>query len=538
MPGLLERTIQSRGGYQAGNPNDERYWNGNSGQSGIVVTADSALSYDAFYACVANIAEDVALLPFDVLKKRRLRGRDELPDHPVAHIFNVQANDQQLGYEWREWMVRISILYPEAVSEILTNRGRIEQCRPLLPAWLKKQTDPAGRTQRYEVREPQKPVRYLALDEVFRLPSRLGLGIIELAKADIAAALGANRTAAALAKNGLTPRMALEHPGTLSPKAEKRLSQSVSEKVAGPENAGHIPVFEEGLKWIKIGVSPEEAQFLEGQEFSVLKMARWMRMQPHKLAYMVTATFASIEQQNIEHVIDTIRPWCTRYEKASDSQLTPMEAGVYSRHNLNALLRGDALTRAQAHEIWRRNGIINANEWREDEDLNPRPDAEGETYWNTQPGTGTSNAPGSSQSPKGQALAFAAAGRMVSKEIAAARRNAVKYADDPDGWGQWCIDWWGEHASDVARNMLISDRSAAMYCEAKADELATEGLAVLDRYEGRDIPLLAGISLEDEPAVALATLAPPVAVVDNRPLVRRVERDEAGRIISVTEERK
>lgn len=538
MVGLLERAMSRP--YNAGNPNDERYWGSGGGQSGIAVTADSALSYDAFYACVANIAEDVALLPFDILKKRRLRGRDELPDHPVAHIFNVQANDQQLGYEWREWMLRISILYPEAVSEILTERGRIDQCRPLLPAWLRKQTDPSGRTQRYEVREPQKPIRYLALDEVFRLPSRLGLGIIELAKADIAAALGANRTAAALAKNGLTPRMALEHPGTLSPKAEKRLSQSVSEKVAGPENAGHIPVFEEGLKWIKIGVSPEEAQFLEGQEFSVLKMARWMRMQPHKLAYMATATFASIEQENIQHVVETVRPWATRYEKATDSQLLAIEPGVYSRHNLNALMRGDALTRAQAQEIWRRNGVINANEWRENEDLNPRTDPEGEEYWNKQPGTGDGqgNDAGSKQSPKAQALAFAAANRMVSKEIAAARRNAVKFADDPDGWGQWCIDWWGEHAADVARTMLISDRSAAMYCEAKADELATEGLVVLDRYEARDVPLLAGLSLDDETIVATATLAPPVAVVDNRPLVRRVERDEAGRIITVTEERK
>lgn len=501
MVGLLERAIQTRGTYLAGNPNDERYWNASSNRSGpITVTPDSSLTYDAFYACVANIAEDVALLPFDVLRKRRLRGRDELPDHPVAYLFNVQANEQQLGYEWREWMIRISIMYPEAVSEPIMAGGRLEQLRPLLPEWLKKQTDPSGRTQRYEVREPQKPVRYLDLDQVFRLPSRLGVGIIQLAKDDIAAALGANRTAAAMAKNGLTPRMALEHPGTLSKKAEQRLSASVSEKVQGPDNAGHIPVFEEGLKWIQIGVNPKDAQWLEGQEFSVLKMARWMRMQPHKLAYMVTATFASIEQQNIEHVIDTVRPWATRYERATDSQLLALEPGVYCRHNLNALLRGDALTRAQAHEIWRRNGVINANEWREDEDLNPRPDPEGEEYWNKQPGTGDgqSNDPGSRQSPKAQALAFAAAGRMVAKELAAARRNAVKFAGDPGGWEAWCRDFFSEHAADVARALVISEQSAALYCDAKATELATEGIAVLERYDARDIPLLANLALEGD----------------------------------------
>ena len=158
MVGLLERAIQSR--YRAVNPNDERYWGGDGGRSSINVTADSALGYDAFYACVANIAEDTALLPFDVLRKRRLRGRDELPDHPVARMFNAQANDQQLGYEWREWMLRIAILYPEAVSEIIRSpRGGIEQLRPLQHAWLRKQADPAGRSVRYEVREPGKPPR-------------------------------------------------------------------------------------------------------------------------------------------------------------------------------------------------------------------------------------------------------------------------------------------------------------------------------------------------------------------------------------------
>lgn len=499
MVGLLERAIQSR--YRAVNPNDERYWGGDGGRSGINVTADSALGYDAFYACVANIAEDTALLPLDVLRKRRLRGRDELPDHPVARMFNVQANDQQLGYEWREWMLRIAILYPEAVSEIIRSpRGGIEQLRPLQHAWLRKQADPAGRAVRYEVREPGKPPRWLDLDQVYRLPSRLGVGVIQLAKDDISAALGANRTAAALARNGLTPRMALEHPGALSPKAQKRLSASVSEKVMGPDNAGHIPVFEEGLKWIKIGVDPKDAQWLEGQEFSVLKMARWMRMQPHKLAYMVTATFASIEQQNIEHVIDTVRPWCTRFEKATDAQLLSQEPNTYCRHNMNALLRGDALTRAQAQEIWRRNGVINANEWRENEDLNPRDDPEGDEYWNKQPGTGDgeSNAPASRQSPKAQALAFAAAGRMVAKEIAAARRNAVKFAGDPEGWGAWCRDWWGEHAADVARTMLISENSAAMYADAKRDELERDGIAALERYEARDIPMLADLSLEGD----------------------------------------
>jgi hypothetical protein len=50
------------------------------------------------------------------------------------------------------------------------------------------------------------------------------------------------------------------------------------------------------------------------------------------------------------------------------------------KFTLAALLRGDAKSRAEALQIMRRNGIINANEWRALEDMNPRADAGGEQY--------------------------------------------------------------------------------------------------------------------------------------------------------------
>jgi phage portal protein BeeE len=43
-------------------------------------------------------------------------------------------------------------------------------------------------------------------------------------------------------------------------------------------------------------------------------------------------------------------------------------------------LRGDAKSRNEALQIQRRNGVINANEWRELDDLNPRTDEGGSAY--------------------------------------------------------------------------------------------------------------------------------------------------------------
>ena len=46
--------------------------------------------------------------------------------------------------------------------------------------------------------------------------------------------------------------------------------------------------------------------------------------------------------------------------------------------------------------------------------------------------------------------------------------------------------------------MLISENSAAMYADAKRDELERDGIAALERYEARDVPMLADLSLEGD----------------------------------------
>jgi HK97 family phage portal protein len=47
------------------------------------------------------------------------------------------------------------------------------------------------------------------------------------------------------------------------------------------------------------------------------------------------------------------------------------DQGYYFRFNVDGLLRGDSKSRAEALKIQRQNGIINANEWRALENMNP-----------------------------------------------------------------------------------------------------------------------------------------------------------------------
>jgi phage portal protein BeeE len=51
--------------------------------------------------------------------------------------------------------------------------------------------------------------------------------------------------------------------------------------------------------------------------------------------------------------------------------LEEQNEGYFFLFNVDGLLRGDAKSRAEALKIQRLNGIINANEWRALENLNP-----------------------------------------------------------------------------------------------------------------------------------------------------------------------
>ncbi|MNY48857.1 Phage portal protein [compost metagenome] len=76
-------------------------------------------------------------------------------------------------------------------------------------------------------------------------------------------------------------------------------------------------------------------------------------------------------------------PYLTRIEQACNLKLfTPEERaqGYYVKFNVSGLLRGDYKSRQEGLNIQRQNGIINADEWREMEEMNPIEDGSGEVY--------------------------------------------------------------------------------------------------------------------------------------------------------------
>ena len=173
----------------------------------------------------------------------------------------------------------------------------------------------------------------------------------------------------------------LETAEKLTPEYRDRLEQSWNTKYAGVRNSNKTAVLEQGLKYNRIGIEPEAAQFLGSREFSVEEVARWFRVPPHMIADLRRATFSNIEHQSIEFVTHCLLPWVTRWEQELNRKLFSEEQKkrYYVRFNLEGFLRGDAKARSEYYRTMFNIAAMNPNEIREKEEMQPY--AGGEKYY-------------------------------------------------------------------------------------------------------------------------------------------------------------
>jgi HK97 family phage portal protein len=131
---------------------------------------------------------------------------------------------------------------------------------------------------------------------------------------------------------------------------------------------------EAGLDFKEIGISPEDAQMLASREFGVEEMARYFRIPLHMVGSMKGSTYSNIEQQAREFIDYTMMPWFTNWEsELNDKLFRENEKGQYFvKFNVNALLRGDQKSRMEFYAKGIQWGILNPNDVRRLEDMNPR----------------------------------------------------------------------------------------------------------------------------------------------------------------------
>ena len=354
--------------------------------SGVQVNEWTALNSSAVFACIRILSETIASLPLH-LYERTDQGKDRAVNHRLYTVLHDMANDEMSAFTFRETSQGHLGSWGNAYAEIQRNqRGDVTALWPLLPdrTWPERitgtrelvyNTNIGGRT----FRLPKERVLHVSF---FGYDGMVGYSPIRLGRESIGLAQATEQYGSKFFRNDTRPSGFLKHPGRLSRDAKNNLRQEFEDKHQGLDNSHRLAVLEEGVDFQSVGIPPEDAQMLQTRKFQIAEIARWYRMQLHKLAEMDSATFSNIEQQAIEFVQDTIYPWVSRWEAAIKTQLLSRRERnrLFPEFLMEGLLRGDTQSRFNAYAIARQWGWMSANDVRERENMNKLPDEQGGIY--------------------------------------------------------------------------------------------------------------------------------------------------------------
>jgi HK97 family phage portal protein len=350
---------------------------GSSTSSGVSVTPSSALTYAPAFACVRVLAEAVGTLPLH-LYERRGKMREKAENHPLFRLLHFAPNGFQTATEFWQWVVTCLALRGNAYAFI--NRVReVAEILPLAPTAVVPKLEDDGATVVYDVThkggvKKRYPASALFHVKLFSLDGVTGLSPVGWMRETIGVGLAQQEHGARLFKNSARPGGVLSTKKELSAQASKRLIEQVEEIVGGLENAGRTLVLGDGMEWTQVGMSSQDAQWLEARKFTRSEIAGVWRVPPHMIGDLERATFSNIEHQDLAFVKHALMPYLRNIEQRIwMSLLTSEEQKThYAKFNQDALLRGDAKSRAEALDIEVRNGVRSPNEWRELNDMNPR----------------------------------------------------------------------------------------------------------------------------------------------------------------------
>src|SRR5262245_60000685 len=310
-----------------------------------------------------------------------------------------------------------------------------------------------------------------------------GYSVVHMARNSLGLALAAEQFGSSFFGNGAWPGIALQHPGRLGPEASANLVASIENRTKRDRALSAI-VLEEGMKVEKIGIPPEDAQFLETREFHVVEVARWLNLPPRKLKLHGGEAPTTPEAGQIEFLTDTLRPWLIRIEQECDRKLiAPAQRSTYyTEHLVNDILKMDGAARADSYKAYFDMGVLDAEQIARMENLpKPKPKPKEEPAPPPPPAEDQERVVSAQRS-----LVIGLVSRFVRREAAKGRR-AAKHG--PQGLARWVGEFYESEGEMFGQDLLpvvefhmartgapgdareLSRKIAADYVERSKEEL-------------------------------------------------------------------
>lgn len=383
---------------------------GTTSSSGEQVTVKNTLGLPAVYSSVNLIAGHIASMPFRLVR-RKGDGFEELTTHPAHRVLNIEPNELNTPFIFRQtiqahsilagngraWIERnelgqpvsLLILPPEATYSVMLNGEKWHSVyfdSNYIPAPIPfGAVDPGlrGDTRSGLYNIPDADILHLP---AFGWSGLWGTSLVSLARDVFGNDLAGKKTTGFVFRNSGHPSLLLEAPPgliTTAKEADEFLTE-FKRGHQGVDNAAKIGLLREGITATALPLSAGDSQFIESRKFSQEEIA--LLLGTEYLMGEASAVYKDLQERQSAYVTNTLSRWMHMWsDECSKKLLTPQqrESGNYDfRFDPRPLMKGSPNSLADYTGKLRQQGLISGNEGRELHNFNPVDDEALETYSN------------------------------------------------------------------------------------------------------------------------------------------------------------
>ena len=358
-----QRAVSFQTVWGAGEP-----W-GLQSEAGVNVTTKKSFEIVAFFSAVSLISDTISTLPCGAYLRvgpirRPLNPRPVWLDQPDIDLSTRAAFFQQVFSSL--------LVHGNSYTRVFRDaQGQVVNLVNLNPEKVEVERSKVGRKiYRYEGEN-----KVLTSDDVIHIvdlimPGDLkGLSRVETLKQALGLNIALSDYASRFFGTGASAAGVIEFPGNLTSEQAKQLADGFDARHRnGSRRAHKTGVLSGGAKFVSTQTDPESSQALESRKFAVEEIARAFNVPLHLLGVPGTASYASVEQNNLQFISMTLRPMAEKVE-AAFSRLLPGDAFI--KFQFNDLLRADLEARIRSYSVGSQAGFYSTNDIRRLEDLPP-----------------------------------------------------------------------------------------------------------------------------------------------------------------------
>lgn len=211
-----------------------------------------------------------------------------------------------------------------------------------------------------------------------------GRSPIDLQRETLGRAIALGKYGSRFFKNGASSTGAFTVPGTLTKEQKDHFRAQITEHYTG-ENQHRPLLLSGGVDYKTFSIPPDQAQFIETMRYGRSDVAMIYGVPPHMIGETdkVTSWGSGIEQLGIGFVNHTIGYYLRLIQQAVKLYLLNQQTWTryQAEFDYSGLLRGDMKSRFDAYRAGKEIGVLNTNEIRQRENMNPIEGDAGTEYW-------------------------------------------------------------------------------------------------------------------------------------------------------------